>query len=136
MSYANPYEKYRENSVKTASQGELTLMLFEGCWKFLKKAKTAIIEKNVSEAHNNLIKAQKIVLELMNSLNFNYEISHDLYSVYDYIYRELIKINMKKDAERLEPIIEIIYGYYETWKEVIKKDRISKHAGVSDGGYV
>lgn len=130
----NPYEKYKENSINTASPGELTLMLFEGCWKFLKKAKIAIEEKNIQESNNNLVKAQNIILELINSLDFNYEISHNLFSVYEYIYRELIQINIKKDAERLEPIIDIIYGYYETWKEVIKKDRINKQDG--SGGYV
>lgn len=132
----NPYEKYKENNVATASPGELTLMLFEGCWKFLKKARIAIEEKNIQEANNNLIKAQKIVLELMNSLDFSYQISHDLFKVYDFVYLELIQINVTKDIKRLDPIIDIMYGYYETWKEAVKKDRLSKHAESGSGGYV
>lgn len=131
----NPYEKYKENSVKTASPGEITLMLFEGCWKFLKKAKIALEEKNISESHNNLIKAQNIVIELMDSLDFNYEISHNLFRVYEFVYNELVQINMTKDAERIDPIIDIMYGYYDTWKEVIKKDRIDKQADAGAGGY-
>lgn len=131
----NPYEKYKENSVKTASPGEITLMLFEGCWKFLKKAKIALEEKNISESHNNLIKAQNIMIELMESLDFNYEISHNLFKVYEFVYNELIQINMTKDAKRIDPIIDIMYGYYDTWKEVIKKDRIDKQADAGAGGY-
>lgn len=132
----NPYEKYKENSIMTASPGEITLMLFEGCWKFLKKAKIALEEKNVQESHNNLIKAQNIVVELIESLDFNYEISHNLFKVYEFVYEELIQINVTKDAKRIDPIIDIMYGYYETWKEVVKKDRADKHTDAGAGGYV
>lgn len=132
----NPYEKYRENSIMTASPGEITLMLFEGCWKFLKKAKIALEEKNIQESHNNLIKAQNIVVELIESLDFNYEISHNLFKVYEFVYEELIQINVTKDAKRIDPIIDIMYGYYETWKEVVKKDRADKHTDAGAGGYV
>ncbi len=132
----NPYEKYRENSIMTASPGEITLMLFEGCWKFLKKAKIALEEKDIQESHNNLIKAQNIVVELIESLDFNYEISHNLFKVYEFVYEELIQINVTKDAKRIDPIIDIMYGYYETWKEVVKKDRADKHTDIGAGGYV
>lgn len=132
----NPYEKYRENSIMTASPGEITLMLFEGCWKFLKKAKIALEEKDIQESHNNLIKAQDIVVELIESLDFNYEISHNLFKVYEFVYEELIQINVTKDAKRIDPIIDIMYGYYETWKEVVKKDRADKHTDIGAGGYV
>lgn len=134
MNPVNPYGKYKENSIMTASPGEITLMLFEGCWKFLKKAKIALDERNIQESSNNLIKAQNIVIELMDSLDFNYEISHNLFKVYEFVYHELVEINITKDAERIVPIIDIMYGYYETWKEVVKKDRIEKH--MDAGGYV
>lgn len=40
---------YKQNSVTTASPGELTLMLYNGCLKFLAKAKQAIQEKKIQE---------------------------------------------------------------------------------------
>lgn len=135
MNPLNPYEKYKENNVVTAGPGEMTVMLFEGCWKFLKLAKTGIEEKDIAKANNNLIKAQNIVLELMQSLDFTYEISHSLFAHYEYLYRELVQVNMHKDEKRLEPIIKAIYEYYETWKDVIKKDRMNK-SNYSDRSYI
>lgn len=132
----NPYNKYKENDIYTKSPGELTVMLFEGCWKFMKKAKIAIEDKNIQEANTNLIKAQNIILELINSLDLNYEISRNLLKVYDFIYRELVDINIHKDAERLDPLIDIIYGYYETWQEAVKKDRMERQSGTGAGGYI
>ncbi|MBW9234703.1 flagellar protein FliS, partial [Leptospira santarosai] len=35
MSVINPYQTYQQNSVMTASPQELTLMLYNGCLKFI-----------------------------------------------------------------------------------------------------
>ena len=91
MLTTNPYEKYKQNSIMTASAGEGILMLFDGCLKFLKQAYKAIDEKNITVSNANLIKAQNIILELMSSLDFSYEISNSLFSHYSYIYKELVK---------------------------------------------
>ena len=47
MAMNNPYQSYQQNSVNTASPGELTLMLYNGCLKFINLAKKAIKAKNV-----------------------------------------------------------------------------------------
>ena len=39
---------YKQNTVSTASPGELTLMLYNGCLKFLHLAKKATQEKDSS----------------------------------------------------------------------------------------
>ena len=71
----NAYNTYKQNSVTTASSGDLTLMLYNGCLKFLGKAKVAIEEKNIAERNINLQKSQAIITELMSTLNMNIEIS-------------------------------------------------------------
>lgn len=43
------YNAYKQNSINTASPGELTLMLYNGCIKFLNVAKKAIEEKHMEE---------------------------------------------------------------------------------------
>lgn len=131
----NPYEQYKSNSITTAGPGEMLVMLFEGCWKFLKKAKVAIIEKDIPTANENLIKAQNILMELMTTLDFRYQISNDLFEIYNFMYRELVQVNIHKDAERLEPIIKLVYEYYETWKQAAKQARI-ENSKSSDRSYV
>lgn len=71
MAITNPYQSYQQNSVNTASPGELTLMLYNGCLKFINLAKKAIEDKKMEEKNVNLIKAQKIIQELMVTLNMD-----------------------------------------------------------------
>jgi flagellar protein FliS len=48
MAANNPYQAYQQGAVQTASPGELTLMLYNGCLKFIKLARTGIQEKILS----------------------------------------------------------------------------------------
>ena len=54
MAITNPYQSYQQNAVNTASPGDLTLMLYNGCLKFIKLAKKAIAAKNVEDKNTNL----------------------------------------------------------------------------------
>ncbi|CAM5190834.1 Flagellar secretion chaperone FliS OS=Ureibacillus acetophenoni OX=614649 GN=SAMN05877842_101192 PE=3 SV=1 [Ureibacillus acetophenoni] len=64
---------YKQNSVTTASPGELTLMLYNGCLKFLTKAKQAMENKNIQDKNTNIQKAQAIINELIVTLNMDYD---------------------------------------------------------------
>ena len=61
------FESYRNNSVEMQSQGKLVHMLYEGVVRFCGQAERAIEASNMPEAHTNIIKAQNILNELMNT---------------------------------------------------------------------
>lgn len=114
---------YKQNSVNTASPGELTLQLYNGCLKFIKHAKKAIEQNNIEERHKNLLKAQDIIHELMVTLNMNYDISKNMMQMYDYIYRRLVEANTKNDIDILNEVEGFVTEFRDTWKEVIKIHR-------------
>lgn len=113
------YEAYQQNSVLTASPGELTLMLYNGCLKFLNQAKKAVQEKNIEAKHTNLSKAQNIISELIVTLNFDYDIANDMRRLYDYINRRLIEANIKNDTEIISEVEELVTEFRDTWKEAL-----------------
>ncbi|HBE76230.1 MAG TPA: flagellar export chaperone FliS, partial [Firmicutes bacterium] len=63
MALAKGQAIYQTNSILTSKPEELTLMLYNGLVKFLIQAQKAIEEKNIQKSHDNLIKAQNIVIE-------------------------------------------------------------------------
>ncbi|TKC17044.1 flagellar export chaperone FliS [Robertmurraya kyonggiensis] len=129
MEVTNPYQQYQNNSVNTASPGELTLMLYNGCLKFINLAKKAMVEKNVAEKNINVQKAQNIITELMITLNKDVEISQNLLSLYDYLNRRLIEANVKNDVAILSEVEEFVVEFRDTWKQVIQMIRQRQHAG-------
>ncbi|MBN8193946.1 flagellar export chaperone FliS [Bacillus sp. NTK074B] len=129
MAINNPYAAYQNNSVNTASPGELTLMLYNGSLKFIHIAKKAIEEKNIELKNTNIQKTQAIVNELMVTLNTDLEVSQNLMSLYDYINRRLTEANIKNDVSILEEVEGLITDFRDTWKEVIQLNRQKQHAG-------
>lgn len=63
---------YKDNRILTASPAELTLMLYEGAIKFCNIAIMALEKKKMIKAHKNIIKAQRIIMELRATLDFKY----------------------------------------------------------------
>jgi flagellar protein FliS len=127
MAILNPYQSYQQNSVTTASPGELTLMLYNGCLKFIHFAKKAIEDNNIEEKNTNLLKAQKIIQELMVTLNMDSSISKQLMPMYDYLNRRLMEANVKNDTEILVEVEGFVTEFRDTWKQIIKLNRQKQH---------
>ncbi len=129
MSAQSAHQAYKNNSVTTASPGELTLMLYNGCIKFLGKAKVAIHEKNIQEKNLNLQKAQRIIQELMSTLNMDIEISKSMLPMYEYMNRRLIEANIQNDSTMVSEVEGYVIEFRDTWKEVIKVNRQKTFTG-------
>lgn len=114
---------YKQNSYTTASPGELTLMLYNGCLKFLTKAKIAIDGKNIQDKNTNIQKAQAIIAELMSTLNMDIEISKQMLPLYEYMNRRLIEANIKNDTAIIDEVIGLTTEFRDTWKQVIQITR-------------
>jgi len=129
LSTQSVHQAYKSNSISTASPGELTLMLYNGCLKFLGKAKIAINEKNIQEKNINLQKAQKIIQELMVTLNMNIEISQSMMQMYEYMNHRLIDANLKNDVQIIEEVEGYVQEFRDTWKQVIQLNRQKQFTG-------
>ena len=115
----------KNNAINTPSPGDIALSLYEGAIKFCNIATMAIEKKDFDKAHTNIIKAQNIIIEFRSTLNFDYPIAKDFDVAYDCIYERLLQANIKKDVVLLEEALGFIRDMRDTWKEVIKRTKVS-----------
>lgn len=128
MAIVNPYQSYKQNSVNTASPGELTLMLYNGCLKFIHLTKKATEERNIEAKNLNNQKAQNVIHELMITLNRDLEVSENMMALYDYMKRRLIEANISNDLSILDEVEGMVTEFRDTWKQVIQLNRQKQHA--------
>lgn len=114
------YAAYATNKMTTASPAELTLMLYEGAIKFTNKAIMAIEKADVQEAHNNIMKTERIIEEFQIVLDRKYPVSQHFDNVYEYIMYRLREANIHKDKEMLEEVLVHLRTMRDTWKEVMR----------------
>ncbi len=123
------YNTYQNNSVMTASPADLTLMLYNGCLKFIKQAKKGIEENNYEKKNTNIQKSQNIIDELSITLDQEVAISKQVLPLYDFIKRQLVEANIKNDVEKLDQAAELITEFRDTWQQVIKINRQRQYSG-------
>lgn len=120
MAINNPYAKYKNNAINTATPEELTLMLYNGALKFCNQAMLAFESKDYMKANKLIQKVEDIIREFQITLKPEYEISAQLDALYDYIYRCLVKANIQKDMKLLTEATDLIRNMRDTWKEAMK----------------
>lgn len=127
MALPRAYAQYNNSKVLTASPAELTLMLYEGAIKFCNIATMAMEQKDVQKAHTNIVKVQKIIDYLRQTLDMRQPVAQDFERIYVYLSQRLVEANIKKDTEILREIGEHLHAVSDTWREVM---RISKEKGI------
>jgi flagellar protein FliS len=118
------HQQYKKRQVEGVDQGTLIVMLYDGAIKFLMFAKEAIDEEDIESAHNNIIRAQAVINELMNSLKVDVgEVAVNLLRLYEFMIRELCTANAKKDKSVIDSVIKLLTSLKDGWVNVISKLR-------------
>lgn len=131
----NAAEAYKRQQVLTATPEALTLMLYNGCLKFMDEGMKALEKKDYEATNTALQKAQNIISEFRITLNMDYEISHQLFPLYNYVYDRLVEGNLKSDLKQIEEAKTIITELRDAWVLAMKKARQEKGLGKGGNGY-
>lgn len=119
-------EAYKRQQIMTATPEALTLMLYNGCLKFMTEGMEAIQKKDYEQANTSLQKAQNIIKEFRVTLKMEYEISHQLLPLYNYVFDRLVEGNLKSDVKPVEEAKKIISELRDAWAQAMKKARQEK----------
>ena len=118
----NQYVKqYQKSSIETASREQILIMLYDGAIQFLNKAKVAMETKDFEGIHNNLIGAQNIIQEFINSMDREVapQLAENLISLYEYFIRRLVQANMKRQVEPIDEVLKYLKSLKATWEQAI-----------------
>jgi flagellar protein FliS len=110
--------RYLTDRVSTASPQQLLVMLYDRLAVDLERAEDALVGKDREEAHNQLMHAQDIVLELRSSLKVDaWEGGPRLAAIYTWLIGELVQANLKGDVRRVRDCRRIVEPLRDAWRE-------------------
>ena len=138
MAYTNAISSYKETRVKTASQGQLIIMLYDEAVKQLDTGLDLLSldsggkknPANIEKTSKAILKAQEIITELTVSLDFEQggEIAKSLFSLYTWFNKELVESNISHDVRRITQVRNQLNELKSAWTEVAAKNN-SETAG-------
>jgi flagellar secretion chaperone FliS len=126
---ANPLAAYRETRVKTASPGQLVVMLYD---EAIKQSDTAIgllgddskpRPEDIERINTALGKVQDVLTELMASLDFDAggERAQDLFALYVWFGREVLEANIHKEVGRVKAVRTMLAELRGAWADAASK---------------
>lgn len=130
MLAGNPYAQYQQAQLETAPPERLLIMLYEGAIRFCNAARKGIEERNYQKAHDNFLRVQAIITELMATLNMQDggEVAQNLFNLYEFLNHQLTLANTQKSVDRLDEALAIIRDLHEAWVQAAKNVGAAKKA--------
>ena len=110
MSYSRQATRYRETEVLTATPGQLVVLLYDHLLLSLRRARTAIAERNGDAQSESLEKARNILTELLVTLDRERggEVAANLGALYSFLLGELVQVGIRPDVARLDRVTHMI----------------------------
>ena len=126
MAFTNAYTAYRDTAVKTASQGKLVVLLYQGAVKELSAAQAcfeadgSMAARNIEAYGKHIAKAQEIISELQTSLDMEVggQVAQNLMSLYVYFNRELVEASINKDKTKLTFVHNMLEQLTTAWESI------------------
>lgn len=115
---------YQTIRIRTASKEQLFLMVYDIAIKFCLAAESAIEgDSDIEGAHENLLKAQRAVRELMMSLDVETggEVASNMMGLYDFMFRTLVEANVEKNLDKVQTVRSMLEELRDNWKQFIDK---------------
>lgn len=108
--------------ITQAGIGEMALVMLEMEMQWMDEALEAYGGKNVDEFVMCVNKAQSVQVELMNILNMENQTAVDVYSVFAFINKELIRAKIKREPLDMKRCRNLLQRYHKSFEAVAKTD--------------
>jgi flagellar protein FliS len=114
--------KYKQMSVKTATRGQILIMLYERAIQHIKRAALAIEKGDIAEKGVSIGKAHDIINELLNTLDHKIggQVATDLDRLYNFSIEQLIKANIENKKEPLTHVQKNLETLLSAWREAVE----------------
>lgn len=125
--YNQAYAAYQTATVRTASQGQLVVLLYEGAIRELTTASSLFRDDGKIDAHNIekfgicLQKTQAIITELEASLDMEKggDVADNLMSLYTYFNSELMNAGLYMNKTKVDFVLNMMSELVVSWRQIV-----------------
>lgn len=110
------------NRIVAGNRSQIICVLFDIYKVSEKEALSALAAGEKSNAVKSMNKCTEVLMHLKNALDFNYDISNELYALYDFCQREVSKSIYKANDEGILVASPIMDKLADAFVQVAKED--------------
>lgn len=115
------YQRYREDSLSTMTQGELLLLVYDELVKRLTQAEMMLAKEQYPAFEAAVDKSLQIIRHLDNTLDRQYPISQNLSRLYEYFCYELSRVKAGRNSEELTRVKTMVGELRDSFRQADKQ---------------
>ena len=115
-----------QNKIINAGQGELLLINYQMLFVTLDEALEAIELSARNEFNKYMLQANRLLRELSGNLDFTYDVSKDLMSIYIYVNKQLVDAAASFTKEPILDAKNLLEILYRGWEKASESDHNTK----------
>lgn len=104
------------------NRGGMIIITYDILFSYLEDARAAKEAGDYEEFKINVRSAQQVVRRLMDTLDFHYPVSGELYELYRYVNKLLEFAVVKNTSENIQQAEKILSNLYDGFKEAAQQD--------------
>ena len=114
------YQRYREDSLSTMTQGELLLLVYDELVKRLKLAEIELGRQQYDTFAEAVHRSVAIIHYLSDTLDRQYPISRNLYRLYEYFCYELNRVEIGRNQKELARVTKMVSELRDSFRQAEK----------------
>lgn len=108
--------------IAQSNRGQMIVVIYDICFSYMEEAKTYCQHNQMQEYKEAVKNADRVIARLQDTLNFKYELATQLYPLYTYCRKELMKAVYQQKTEGIEHAEKVLMQLYSGFKQVAKTD--------------
>lgn len=108
--------------ISQSNRGGLVVVIYDIIFAYMDEARESFDSGDYDGFRDALRHAQRGLSELAGALNFHYDISKELYPLYVFAKEEMAKAIVKKNADALDGVREVLANLRDAFTEAAKQD--------------
>ena len=124
--YTKGFQQYKEQSVESMTQAELLLTLYDELVKRLTHAEIALEKKDYEMMEAAVDRSNEIINYLRLTLSKAYEISGNLWQLYEFFGYELARVKYGRNAEELQRVKRMVCELRDAFRIAAANDAAGK----------
>ena len=123
MTRATEAHPYRKTQILTANPAELMLLLYNAALCYCEQAKGRLDAEDFEAAHDWLVKAENVVLELSAALRRDAypELVDNLSRLFEFVFYRLFEANVSRNRRCVEEAINVLTLLRGAWIDCIAR---------------
>ena len=111
---------YKQQSILTATPGQLVVMLYDGCLRFLNQAAYAMRGGDITESNARLSRAEAIIEELHSTLDMEKGgvVASRLQGIYVFSSKHLSDARLNRKPENIEKVSALLSELRDAWAQI------------------